>query len=105
MAIEIVNLRVIGTAPVEKLERPAEYDGGTLESALLKRSACLFQIDGKLKNVETNFYRRELLPESQEIEGPAVIRQKDSTTVIPLGCSFRQDRGRNLIIRIGQSHG
>jgi N-methylhydantoinase A len=105
MAIEIVNLRVIGTAPVEKLERPGEYDGGTLESALLKRSACLFQIDGKLKNVETNFYRRELLPESQEIEGPAVIRQKDSTTVIPPGCSFRQDRGRNLIIRIGQSHG
>jgi N-methylhydantoinase A/oxoprolinase/acetone carboxylase beta subunit len=51
--------------------------------------------------VPTNFYRRETLPVGVKIQGPAIVLQMDSTTVVPPGWSFMADAGGNLLLRQG----
>ncbi len=50
--------------------------------------------------LNTTIYRRENLPLSAIIEGPAVIEQMDSTTVVEPGNSVEVDRFGNLIITV-----
>ena len=47
---------------------------------------------------ETSFYRRHLLPVGEAFRGPAIVLQKDSTTVIPPGWSAINDPAGNLIL-------
>jgi N-methylhydantoinase A len=61
--------------------------------------AC-FRIDGELRPFETSFYRRHLLPVGETFRGPAIVLQKDSTTVIPPGCSAINDPAGNLILTV-----
>ena len=58
-------------------------------------------MDGVLDSFETAFYQRETLPLEQDIAGPAIILQKDTTTVVPPGATARADTGGNLFIRLG----
>ncbi len=57
-----------------------------------------FPASGQLKKMDTAFYRRELLPVGQVIEGPAIILQTDSTTVVPPEWQVVADGGGNLIM-------
>ena len=50
-------------------------------------------------NHATGFYRRELLPVSERVPGPAIILQMDSTTVVPPHYTFEADAAGNLIVR------
>ena len=49
--------------------------------------------------MDTAFYRRELLPVGSRIEGPAIILQTDTTTVVPPGWTIVADGSGNLIIQ------
>ena len=42
-----------------------------------------------------------MLPLGNEVAGPAIILQTDSTTVVPPDTTFTADAGGNLILRIG----
>ena len=62
----------------------------------------MFRVDGALEGYDTAFYRRDALPVETPIPGPAIIVQKDATTVVPPGWSVRVDRSANLILRQGE---
>ena len=49
--------------------------------------------------VDTPFYRRPRLAVGFEADGPAIVEQYDSTTIVPPGMSFRVDELGNLRIR------
>ena len=60
----------------------------------------MFIVDGNITPISTRYYRRDQLPVDTQIDGPAIVLQKDSTTVIPPGCTFERHLGGDLIIRI-----
>jgi N-methylhydantoinase A len=99
--IEIVTLRVsgIGRMPkMTKLKRPA---GGTLEAARVRSVPSVFRVDGALQSVETPVYRREALPVGERFSGPAIILQKDSTTVMPPNTTAIVDQSGSILITLG----
>ncbi len=103
--IEIVNVRVVGVGRMPKIDKLTAPEGSTLAKARIRSGQCVFRIDGELRPFETTFYRRHLLPVGEAFAGPAIVLQKDSTTVIPPGCSAINDPAGNLILTIaGNGH-
>jgi N-methylhydantoinase A len=103
--IEIVNVRVVGVGRMPKIDKLTAPEGTTLAKARVKSGQCVFRIDGELRSFETVFYRRHLLPVGEAFAGPAIVLQKDSTTVIPPGCRAINDPAGNLILTIaGNGH-
>lgn len=52
--------------------------------------------------VRSQIYRRELLRAGDGIEGPALITEYSSATVLPPGCRAGVDANENLVITIGE---
>ena len=96
--IEIVNIRLTGVGKMPKIATPPAPVGETLDAAQVKTAMSVFRVDGALQRLETNFYIRAKLPPETTIEGPAVILQKDTTTVVPPNWSAALDKGANLIL-------
>ena len=99
---EIVNVRVTGIGQTQKIAPQPPAAGGSLEAAQVATRPSVFRVGTELKTVETAFYRRDALPLEQEIDGPAVILQQDSTTIVRPGDRFRLDRAGNIVIQIAQ---
>ena len=99
--IEIVNIRLTGIGVMPKIAPPTVKASGALDDALVKTAPCVFRTNGELTKIETPFYQREWLPIGVAFAGPAVIVQKDATTVAPPGTRLVADTGGNLIIRVG----
>jgi N-methylhydantoinase A len=78
--------------------KPAE--GGSLTAARVRSGKCAFRVADELKAFETEFYRRHLLPVEELLSGPAVVLQKDSTTIVPPGWSAINDKAGNLILSV-----
>jgi N-methylhydantoinase A len=98
--IEIVNLRVTATGLMPAIN-PVPLNGGSdagVAEARIKQGEIYFRVDGKLRKVESTFFERSLLPTGATIEGPAVIFQHDSTTVLPPRSSATVDEYGNLLI-------
>jgi N-methylhydantoinase A len=98
--IEIVNVRVIGVGQMPKIANLVAPQGTTFAKARVRSGQCVFRVDGQLRSFDTAFYHRHLLPVGEGFAGPAVVLQKDSTTVIPPGCDAINDRAGNLILTI-----
>jgi N-methylhydantoinase A len=99
--IEIVNLRVAGIGALPKIQALKAQSGGAMAAAKLRTGKCMFRVDGELRSFDTTFYRRGLLPVAETFSGPAIVLQKDSTTVIPPGWVAINDAAGNLILKIG----
>ncbi|MEL6402018.1 MAG: hydantoinase/oxoprolinase family protein [Cyanobacteria bacterium J06626_4] len=98
--VELVTLRVTGTGPMPKLAGlpvPAE---GNVKAAWLKTAVTYFRVNGQLEKYSTNFFERDRLPSGGEIEGPAVIFQKDSTVLLPPHSHTTVEANGNLRIRL-----
>jgi len=93
--IEVVNLRVVGIGEVRKIELP-KFEAGneTTESAIIEKHAAWF--DGN--ELETPIYDREKLKPNHRISGPAIVTQKDSTTVILPEHYGKVDEYLNILI-------
>ena len=98
--IEIVNIRLTGVGRMPKIAKPPKPGGGTLEAAKLKSARSAFRVDGTLESFDTDFYRREDLPFDVPFSGPAIVLQKDTTTVVPPGWTGRLDENANLILSL-----
>ncbi len=98
--IEIVNLRVVGIGRMPKIAASAPARGASLEAALVKTGRSLFRVEGALREHQARFYRRDRLPIDQPLEGPALVLQRDSTTVVPPGTRAVADQAGNLIITV-----
>jgi N-methylhydantoinase A len=81
--VEIVNIRVSGTGWMPKVGRPSVGAGRSISEAWVRTGSCVFRREGVLRSFDTDFYRRDRLPVGQELKGPAVILQRDSTTLVP----------------------
>ncbi|RFU61010.1 hydantoinase/oxoprolinase family protein [Bacillus sp. V59.32b] len=99
--IEIVNIRVTGTGYMPKIEKQAIHHEHRLEDALLKTGETIFNVNGNLEKVETKFYQREKIPANTKFSGPCIVLQKDTTTVIPPGCTAYTEEYGNMIIKVG----
>ena len=98
--IEIVNLRVEAIGIVEKpVLQKIRTNYRTIDSALIEyRNVYFGTIDDFTK---TPVYDRKKIPVGAEIQGPAIIEQYDSTTVVNPGWVCKIDSYGNLILRRG----
>jgi N-methylhydantoinase A/oxoprolinase/acetone carboxylase beta subunit len=99
--VQIANIRVraIGEMPGLK---PVLVKKGTAtppKGALKLTADAWFEKNGKLAKVKTKFYERTELLAGNKIQGPAIITQFDSTSVVPPGYSAEVDKHGNLIIK------
>jgi N-methylhydantoinase A/oxoprolinase/acetone carboxylase beta subunit len=102
--IEIPNIRVRGVGLIPSMQVPEIEGGGESPAdALRHEREAWFQVDGELREMPTRFYAREALKAGNRIEGPAVVNQYDSTTVIPPGLVAEIDRYGNIVIWIDQA--
>jgi N-methylhydantoinase A/oxoprolinase/acetone carboxylase beta subunit len=102
--IEIPNVRVRGiglTPPLEAREVPAGAESP--EAALVRETDAWFRVDGRLQRAPTRLYDRASLQAGNRLEGPAIVVQYDSTTVVPPGLSARIDRFGNIVIDVGEA--
>ena len=96
--VELVNLRAVGTGRVVKVEFPKfEKTGADASPAVVAQHRVYF--DGNF--VSANIYDRGLLSAGNRISGPAVITQRDSTTVIHPGHIGDVDEYLNIVIHPG----
>ena len=91
--IEIVNLRVTAYGKRARVERiPAAANGG---DALLGEGESVF---GGASHA-ARYYDRAHLPAGEVVAGPAVIFQRDTTTVVPPGWTAQADESGCLVLR------
>jgi N-methylhydantoinase A len=95
-SVEFVNARLtaFAPAPVGELVRD-EREGDAALAEIGTREVHFAEAGGW---IETSLYDRSLLFAGAELEGPAIIHEADSTTVIPPGARASVDPYRNLII-------
>ncbi|MCO7174898.1 hydantoinase/oxoprolinase family protein [Sporolactobacillus kofuensis] len=100
--IEIVNMRVTGVGEMPKIGDPDFAEGShSLEEALVTGAPAWFRSDGELKTFDTPHYMKSKLPIGEEIAGPCIILQKDTTSVIPPDCVATMLANGSIIVKIG----
>ena len=97
--IEIVNIRLTGSGNMPKIK--LQSAAASRDSQPLDSRPCFFRSDGILQQQDTVLYQRETLASKQQLHGPAIILQKDTTIVIPPGASAINDPSNNLLIDTG----
>ncbi|HEU4448587.1 MAG TPA: hydantoinase/oxoprolinase family protein [Gaiellaceae bacterium] len=94
-ACEIVNLRAIGYGKVPEPHLPeGEPNGGDASEAVVDEHEVYFQGEW----LPTRVYDRAKLRPGHRVEGPAIVTEFDSTTVVLSGYAAEVDRYLNLII-------
>jgi N-methylhydantoinase A len=98
-AVQIVSLRLRMIAAAESWAPVRrELVDGDGRAARIGERPIFF--DGGL--VRSQIYRRELLRAGDAIEGPALITEYSSATVLPPGCRAAVDAYENLVVTIGE---
>lgn len=95
--VEIVNLRIVAMGIIPKPDLPEIERAGSLADARKPNRKVWFKDTGF---VDTDIYERDLLPVGATFEGPAIIEQPDTTTVMPPKTQCRVDNYGNLIIKV-----
>ena len=93
-----LNLAAIGTVAKAELMRHAT--DGAKAVADSSRMVDFDEVEGA---VETPIYSHDELPAGAVIEGPAIIEQLDSTTVIPPGVRAEVDEWLNVRIHVAEA--
>ncbi len=96
--VEIVNWRLSAIGAGRRLELPRFDRRGSLDTALTGRRPAYFPEKGGY--VETPTYDRYRLSPGVEIFGPAIVEERESTTVLPPGCGGRVDAYGSLVVEV-----
>ncbi|RKQ60574.1 N-methylhydantoinase A [Thermovibrio guaymasensis] len=96
--IEVVNcrLRVIGRVEKPEVEEFEVRECSLPNEAILKVKKVFFNEEW----IETPVVDREKLPAGCSFEGPAVVVEYSSTTLVPPGFNLKIDRFKNLILEV-----
>jgi N-methylhydantoinase A/oxoprolinase/acetone carboxylase beta subunit len=97
--VEIVNWKLSAVAPGARLTLPRHAHQGGADQALKSRRPAYFPEKGGY--VETPVYDRYRLSPGVTLVGPAVIEERESTSVLPPGCGARVDDYGSLLVEIG----
>jgi N-methylhydantoinase A len=96
--VEVHGLTATAIGITEKLNIRPSAQTGRADAALIgARNVFWREVDNW---TETKIYNREGLFSGASIEGPAIVEQLDSTTVIPQGMTAQIDQYRNLVINV-----
>jgi N-methylhydantoinase A len=94
--IEIVNYHIVAEVIVNKpVIGKVQAKGNSEEDALIAIEEVDFDVSGIHKS---KFYDREKLDPGVSLEGPAVIVEDSTSTVVPPKYQFRIDEYANIII-------
>ncbi|WP_187369146.1 hydantoinase/oxoprolinase family protein [Baekduia soli] len=101
LAVHVITVRVTGTGGMPELHWPV-LGGATSNDgpAPIAEVPVVFATDDGSQRVQTRIYARERLFAGDELSGPAIVEQPDSTTVIPPGASARIDEIGNIVLTI-----
>ena len=97
-AVELVTLRLSAVAAHTPPPLPREAPGAADAGAALMGTATIWFADGVH---DTSLYERDRLRAGNHFDGPAVVYQYDTTTLLPPGWSAWVDGRRNLILERG----
>ena len=98
--IELVNLRVTAVGQVPKIRVPPPPAQGSVAAARLRIDDVAFRGARGLESCRTVVYDRSRLPVGEAIAGPAIVLQRDSTTVVPPTCTFEVHPSGSMLIRL-----
>jgi N-methylhydantoinase A len=97
-AVEIVNVRLVVTGKRRTLpQERVKLARGVLKHAVLEERKVWFP---QTRFVVTPVYDRNRLPAECRVNGPAIIEQMDTTTVVPPKAKLKQDRYGYLHIEL-----
>jgi N-methylhydantoinase A/oxoprolinase/acetone carboxylase beta subunit len=101
--IEVPNVRVrgVGLMPPLKTAQMEQGDETPPDAALRHERTAWFRVDGELRELPTRYYDRAALKAGNRVEGPAIVHQYDSTTMIPPGLAALIDQFGNIVIGTG----
>ena len=98
-AVEVVTLRLRARVPREwDEEQPARVSGADAAAALTSHRRLALESG---QTISAAVYDRELLRTGNTFEGPALVSQLDSTTLVPGGWRAIVDTRGNLVIERG----
>jgi N-methylhydantoinase A len=93
--VELYRLQLVATGKTAEIELPRHERGGDLPEPIETRSVYF---DGSA--VDTPVYERSALPAGVTFEGPAVIDQLDTTTLVPPGVRAEVDEWLNIRMEV-----
>ena len=115
--IEVRNWRVVCTGPTAELpsrlagpdeERGEEADerGGNRpggERAIALKGRRRAWVPGREAFADVPVYDRYAMDPGTAIEGPAIVEEREATTIVPDGCALEVDDGLNLRLTLSET--
>ncbi|MCD1286146.1 hydantoinase [Brevibacterium sp. CCUG 69071] len=104
--VQLVNVRVTGIGAVPQVKLPEIAKGGAdASSALVTTTRTLMWTDdaGDPEWIDTPVYSRELLKAGNVFDGPAIVEQFDSTSIVGIGQHAKVDELGHIIIERSKS--
>jgi N-methylhydantoinase A len=95
--LQLVNFRVSAIGEIGHPNIKATVREGSEKLCPIGSRSVRF--DGRPGTVDTKIYRREDIAAGSRLEGPAIVEQMDSTSVIPPGWSASGDEYGNIIVK------
>jgi N-methylhydantoinase A len=98
--VEIVNLRSTAVGKIRKPDLTALPANGNTVATAVKRTRPVY-FTNEQGFIETPVYDREKLPGNSQFNGPAIVEEKDCTTVVPPNWNVTVDEYGNLLANRG----
>ena len=95
--VEVVNWKLTALGAGPKVDLP-KYEPKTSGNALKGTRQAYFPERGGF--IDCPVYDRYRLGPGMELSGPAVIEERESTTVLPPGCVARVDEYATLLVKV-----
>jgi N-methylhydantoinase A len=101
LGVHLVTVRVtgIGRMPVLRWPSVPRLEGDA-SRARGREQQVVFSVDGRAQRLPVGIYARERLGAGDEISGPAIIEQTDSTTLLAPGTHGRVDEIGNVVLNV-----
>ncbi|PSQ17736.1 methylhydantoinase [Halobacteriales archaeon QS_8_69_26] len=103
-AVEGITWKVTARSPTESLSLE-EIEGGSARASDARKGTREAYFESAGGFVETPYYDRDSLGAGASLQGPAVIEEVNSTTVVPPGDALSVDEYGNLVIDVGGGDG
>jgi N-methylhydantoinase A len=94
--LEIANIRVVGRGVIQGVSLQESEDGADADASGAVDHSDEVYFEGEW--METPIYTRDMLRPGNEVPGPAIVVQDDTTTVIEPGFRGSVDRYGNILI-------
>lgn len=98
--IELVNLRVAGIGRTPKIAPTTLGGDRSVDRARVKTAPVYFEVGGRVQPLPTTFYLRDALPVGHPVQGPAILVQGDTTTVLPPYARGWLEENGNFIVQL-----